>query len=324
MNMKKNTMRGTAALLLLLFLAGCAADQPATGNQTESGKRWNISEDFERVTQDFSRHYGAYDEDGFRYDQALAAVGDYLEGTGDRQTAETALQDTIDAYQQSIDQIQPFSADEALTRSLQACGISVEEYEMFVNSRAQNIDSNQTSLITLLYLIQIMDVDPEASTDLAFLYELDTAEQECMRGYYYYGSLNYWFAGAREEELDYLQTEIIPNFRSYIIENDLWYDDREAVEDRVADYLDQLLDIGLQMAQHVGQAQADLYEMEQDYQQALDDEALLERLLEISQRLEELSEEIAQTNDGERLAELEVEFYRLVAEYEALTGEKIE
>lgn len=330
---RKRTAIG-GGVLLLLFLAGCAAqsagqtvtDTPRTSAQTEvqPWEAWNISEDFYRVTQDFAQRYAVIDQDGYRHSQALAAVGDYLDGTGSADAAAQALQTTIDGCEEDLAAIQTFAADETLQGQLERCGISAEEYEMFVNNRSSDLYALQTSLETLLLLLQNAAIDPAAGEDLAFYYEMDTAEQDIMRSYYYYGSLNYWFAGAAEPEVTYLRQAVIPNFRFYVVEDDLWYDSRADVEARVMDSLDELEDLRNQMAQHVGQAQTGLYEMEQDYQDLLDQAELLEQLQDIQRRLEALSGEVeaaSTANDTQRLAELEEELNQLVAEYEALTAQ---
>ena len=368
---------GLAALLTLSLLAGCEMQETASGAPvetvslpqgssaaaSEAEKPWEafgVSEDFYAVTEDLAARFLALDSDGKRFDDALLAVGDYLHGTLTKEEAQAALLEASDACADLLAAEETVVLDGTLTEQLRSCGVSPEEYEAFANSRGIDLQSCQTSLSTLQLYLQNADTDENARENLQFFHSIHTRMQDSMRGYYYYGCLNYWFPSAGEAELACLQDVIVANIVSYLPQDAEWLDSAEAVEERVMACLDEVEAAQAELAQHVGQEQEELYELEQAAgeqqaaqepavssapsstpssvpeanasagdedaaQQALEEqEELLERLWEINDRIEALSAEIAaasEAGDEERLAELRVEFEKVVAEYEALTGE---
>ena len=62
----------------------------------------------------------------------------------------------------------------------------------------------------------------------------------------------------------YLETQVIDKLGAYIPEGPAWCSTREDAEEQVMLYLDQVEEILNQFADHVGQQQNDLYQMEQE------------------------------------------------------------
>lgn len=314
-------------LLALALLAGCGSRQPADP-WTAAG----VSEDFYRTAEDFAQRFLELDQDGARYDQALEAVAQYLEGTISRDEARTDVQAALTAVEAALADAQTVTLEEPLEAALQAVGISPAEYELFANSRPSNLQTIQVRLSSLLFYLDYAEEQADALENLRFCLTADQAEQNSLRGYYYYGCYNYWFPEADEAELALLEQWVTARLAAYCPPDAAWCRDQAAVEQRVTLYLDQVEAVVELSAEHLGQSQRDLYEMEQDYAallalveqlQQMQDKLL--RLWSISDRLEALQEEITAAKadeDEQRLAELEAELNAIAAEYEALTAEE--
>lgn len=334
------------AVLLSLLITGCSqpTSQPATGSESsiipaesfssagpsESSAETNpweelkISEDFYRVTENFSQLFFALDSDGARYDQVLDTVNQYLSEEISQQQAVEILEQAISEFEQTLNTLDLITIDSQMTENLRGCGISPEEYEAFANNRPNDLQSLQIRTSTLLDYLQNADVLEDSLKNLRFMYEANAAEQDSLRGYYYYGCLNYWFTSAGETELDYLQQTVIDQLKAYIPDDPIWYSDTALVEERTMLYLDDLEKVVDLTAAHVGEQQTDLYQEEQNYQALLDSieqTRLLQQLTNLNQRLENLQSEItaaSEAGDLQQLDELKIQLEEIAAEYEAL------
>ena len=85
--------------------------------------------------------------------------------------------------------------------------------------------------------------------------------QTCEKGFYYY-SINYWFAGWEGDQKAYVEEKVIKNLKSYGAENPVWEDSREAVEQKMNLYLDQMEELQYRLEEHIGRSQEELYQME--------------------------------------------------------------
>lgn len=254
-----------------LLLSGCGPKQP--------WETAGVSEEFYHVTEDFSQRYLELDQDGYQYDQALETVDAYLAGETGQDEAISSLEETIRYFETELDGYETVSLDETLTEHLQAVDISPVEYEMFANGRPSSLQSQQMDLLSLLYYLQYAEEDEASQESLSWHLDQYQEIQDSARGYYYYGCLNYWFPGADDKEREYLNIKVIDQLKSYIPEDPIWCNTREAAEEQVMRYLDAEEVILNQFAEYLGQQQNDLYEMEQEL------EALLESLLEESGEL---------------------------------------
>lgn len=154
-----------------------------------------------------------------------------------------------------------------------------------------------------------------------------------MRGYYYYGCFNYWFPGANEAEQALLDEKVTSHLLAYYPTDAVWYQNRDVAEDRVMEYLDQLEALIALNAAHLGQAQEDLYQMEQDFSTLLEMieenqrlQETLSQLYELKDQVTTLQSEIAaakEAGDEALLAELKIKLEEIVQKYEALTQEEI-
>lgn len=239
-----------------LVLGGCGPKQP--------WETVGVSEDFYGVTEDFAPRYLELDQDGQQYDQALDAVEAYLAGESSRDEAIAALEQAVLYMETELKGWENVALDETLTSQLQAVDISPAEYESFANSRPANLQSQQTDLLSLLYYLDYAEEDPTSRENLSWSLDKDQKVQDSIRGYYYYGCLNYWFPDADDAELEYLETKVIDKLHAYIPEDPVWCGTREDAEEQVMLYLDQVEEVLNQFADHVGQQQKNLYEMEQE------------------------------------------------------------
>lgn len=246
----------------ILLMSGCGPKQP--------WETAGVSEDFYEVTEDFAQRYLELDQDGYQYDQALEAVDAYLTGENSQDEALSLLKETIHYFETELAGWETVSLDETLVKHLQAIDISPAEYEAFVNSRPNDLQTQQMDLFSLMYDLQYVGEDKVSQENLSWSLSKNQTIQDSMRGYYYYGCLNYWFPGADDAERAYLEDKVISQLHAYIPEDPGWYTTREDTEAQVMLYLDEVEEVLNQFADYVGQQQNDLYEMEQELETALE------------------------------------------------------
>lgn len=315
-----------ACLLTVLALTGCS--KTAASPWEKAG----VTEAFYQVAEDFSDRFLTLDADGARYDQALGAVQQYLDGTISQAEAQAAVRETLADIETLLEDQETVTLSEPLTEQLQAVGISAAEYELFANSRANQLQTQQVRLTSLDFYLTYAEEPGDALEDLRFVWTADCAEQDGLRGYYYYGNFNYWFPWADEAEQAYLQSTVAEQLEAYYPSDAVWYTDAASIEDRVMLYLDEVEAVAALLSEHLGQSQEELYEMEQDFTalQALVEEyhTLQEQLTaleELNGRLETLQAEIEaakEAGDAEQLAQLKLQLEEIAAAYEALTAEE--
>lgn len=324
--MKKRLKTALALLLLAALLTACGAPAAEAEPWDEAG----VSEAFYKVAEDFAARFLTLDADGARYDAALDAAARYLDGALTQEEARSALDEAITAAEAALAEQEEVALPEELTAQLQTLGISAAEYELFANCRAEQLLTQQARLESLTFYLENAPAQADALENLRFFLAADSAEQEGLRGYYYYGSFNYWFPWADEAELACLQSMVTDRLEAYLPADAVWYTDAEAVEERVMLYLDDVEAVLTLASEHLGQSQTELYEMEQDYAALLElvekNRALQEQLsalMELEARLDALSADIAEAQaagDEEELARLGQELEALAAEYEALAS----
>ena len=198
------------AALAALLLSGCGAKTQASEPWEELG----VSEAAWTVIEDFSERYSALDADGLRYDEALEAVQSYLDGGLGQAEALGALNSALEAVEAELEAAEPVSLDAGLEEALRELGISPTEYEAFANSRPNDLQNQQLRLSSLLFYLENAGRGEAALEDLRFTLAANASEQESLRGYFYYGCLNYWFTGLDEAELELLRSSLIDGLES--------------------------------------------------------------------------------------------------------------
>lgn len=239
-------------ILASALLAGC-------------GKEADDRENYRKIVDDYAVFTLEQDGDSAAYDKALEAVGIYLENDGgdSLENARSAVSDTIGRMEEDAGQPFSYELSEELAAILAECGVDQEEYTINANMRAAYLSDYIESLKTLRYYLE-----PESKEerdllrdDLEFLYGVQRDSQTCEKGFYYY-SINYWFAGWDGDQKAYVEEKVIKNLKSYRAENPVWEDSRDAVEQKMNLYLDQMEELQYRLEEHIGRSQEELYQME--------------------------------------------------------------
>lgn len=239
-------------ILASALLAGC-------------GKEADDRENYRKIVDDYAVFTLEQDGDSAAYDKALEAVGIYLENDGgdSLENARSAVSDTIGRMEEDAGQPVSYELSEELAAILAECGVDQEEYTINANMRAAYLSEYIESLKTLRYYLE-----PESKEerdllrdDLEFLYGVQRDSQTCEKGFYYY-SINYWFAGWDGDQKAYVEEKVIKNLKSYRAENPVWEDSRDAVEQKMNLYLDQMEELQYRLEEHIGRSQEELYQME--------------------------------------------------------------
>lgn len=239
-------------ILASALLAGC-------------GKEADDRENYRKIVDDYAVFTLEQDGDSAAYDKALEAVGIYLENDGgdSLENARSAVSDTIGRMEEDAGQPVSYELSEELAAILAECGVDQEEYTINANMRAAYLSDYIESLKTLRYYLE-----PESKEerdllrdDLEFLYGVQRDSQTCEKGFYYY-SINYWFAGWDGDQKAYVEEKVIKNLKSYRAENPVWEDSRDAVEQKMNLYLDQMEELQYRLEEHIGRSQEELYQME--------------------------------------------------------------
>ena len=239
-------------ILASALLAGC-------------GKEADDRENYRKIVDDYAVFTLEQDGDSAAYDKALEAVGIYLENDGgdSLENARSAVSDTIGRMEENAGQPVSYELSEELAAILAEYGVDQEEYTINANMRAAYLSDYIESLKTLRYYLE-----PESKEerdllrdDLEFLYGVQRDSQTCEKGFYYY-SINYWFAGWDGDQKAYVEEKVIKNLKSYRAENPVWEDSRDAVEQKMNLYLDQMEELQYRLEEHIGRSQEELYQME--------------------------------------------------------------
>ena len=234
-NMMRKTGFGGALLAILAgaLLAGC-------------GNKADARENYRQIVDDYAVFTLEQDGDSAAYDKALEAVGIYLENDdGDSlEKARSAVSDTIGRMEEDAGQAVSYELSEA-------------------NMRSAYLSDYIENLKTLQYYLELESQEERdlLRDTLEFLYGFQRDSQTCEKGFYYY-SINYWFAGWEGDQKAYVEEKVIKNLKSYGAENPVWEDSREAVEQKMNLYLDQMEELQYRLEEHIGRSQEELYQME--------------------------------------------------------------
>ncbi|HIZ80188.1 MAG TPA: hypothetical protein IAA17_10420 [Candidatus Lachnoclostridium stercorigallinarum] len=258
---KRGCRGGTAVWKLTALSLGLAAAVSASGC---SGGR---DVGYRKLVDDFAAVTLAQDQDSAAYDQALAAVGAYLEDSGEEtlSAARRAVTETRIQMEEDGAALTPYELDEDLAAVLEDYGLDPEEYVINADMRAGYLSGYAESLKNLEFYLEHESADQESVTRpaLEFLYDFRRDYQECTRGFCFYG-INYWFAGWEGEALDYVRSQVTDRLRSFVTEESVWEDSREGVERKLDLYLRRMEECQQEFQEYLGEAQEDLYRLEQE------------------------------------------------------------
>lgn len=256
-----------AVMPLLLCLSGFSLVLSGCGMGNGVGGNGGTSLGYQEIVADMASIILPMDQESLAYDQILTVIGAYIEDPQDMGAEETRalVRDSIADFQSAAQEAAPYAMEEEFARLLIEWGIDPEEYQM-------NADARESYLGRYIARLQTMDAFLEMETwyedagvnpDFAYLYQYNLLEQESIRGYEYY-SANYWFADWEEEAAAYAKEQIADQLQSFVTKDSLWESSRQAVEQKMTVYLEQLEDQTEEMAAYIGQAQEKLYQLEQE------------------------------------------------------------
>lgn len=267
----KSMFRGKAAqaaglmLLVMVVLAGCGSgrtgsrqDMPAAGKMQKSAKGYQI------IVDDYAQIILRQDQDSARYEQALEQVGIYLEQPGREplQAARDEVQSAVQELEQAAADISPYQPEEGFAELLAESGISYVEYAANADSRSESLYDYAQTLKNLDEYLRYEEQNDFTRGELQFLYEMSCEEHRITKGYCYYG-INYWFAEWGEENLPYIEQQILGRLTSFCADEAVWEHSRAAVEQHMERYLNELEGLNAQWAEHLGNYQEEVYQQQQ-------------------------------------------------------------
>lgn len=257
-SMKKSGMkkwrRDMALLLGVMSAAGILSGCAGGGKDGE----------YRVIVDNYAEIMLAQDQDSLAYDRALEAVGAYLEDSGEETLTEAlkTVQDTMARMEEEAGSYVPFEPSGELLEALEDYEMDSEEYKINADMRSGSLYSYLSSLEFLEFYLESERDFPGITRDtLEFTWEFDMEEQENMRGYCY-ASVNYWFAGWDEEQVEYVEEKVLGQFQSFGAETKVWENDRDAVELRLNAYLDNIERAMKEWETYIGGSQESLYELE--------------------------------------------------------------
>lgn len=252
--MKNNRMRGCIFCMLAVFtvLNGC-------------GKKGEQKREYQKIADDYAALILTEDADSRNYDTALSAVGDYLEQKEEKkkEEAKQTVKDVIEQIQEASEQTKAYVMEEGFEELLKKYLIEPEEYLMFANERKEELYDYLTTLRTLEEYLGGEKEETDSLEALEKEYEMAANTQEIMKSYQYCG-INYWFAGWEKEGRDYVKEQVYDKLTSFSAEGEVWQDSREAVEERMTQYLDRLEELMNEWSDYLGEQQEKLYEQEKE------------------------------------------------------------
>lgn len=248
--MKKRMGLIVAAALLL---AGCK-------NKEQVGK-----EDYEIIVDDYAKILLLQDSDSADYDRALEAVGSYLKEPDEEtlKTARSFVQETVSQMEETSSEITSYEITEDFSDLLKEHGIEPEEYMMNADARPEELADYISTLQTLEEYLGYEETDDLTRSDLSEQYEMAVRVQEIMKNYNYCG-INYWFAGWEEEAVSYVKQQVQDKLASFYAGQEAWQDDRDAVEQRMMIYLNELEELLEEWADRIGERQDEQYQLQND------------------------------------------------------------
>lgn len=228
----------------------------------------NAEKDFKYVAEEFGKVILAQDADSAVMDEAIQAVGAYLDSSSDETLLEAwdILETSKETLLKRKENFVPYETDKEGMNKFKKCGISFEEFSMLDTTHVSTLSDYIFNIENLqIYIGYELTEDPMRE-DLKECYEFVMEYNENNKGYMGCG-INYWFAGVDEQEKAYLDEYILNHIQSFKVKDIVWEDTREAVERRLTIYLDELEDLLLESAIDVGQEESELREFETEIQE---------------------------------------------------------
>lgn len=242
----------TAAFLLIcMFAAGCGVKE----------KEDVLGQAYQAVVEEHAKIFLPIDGDSAVYDGVLLSVGNYLNGEADRESTLKDVDGAVKQLQDAEEGLEKYELPTGMAALLEECGILPEEFEMFGNSRGMQLETYIQDLESLREHLEHAEEFDFEYEEVKFWHDIYGKVQESNRGYYYYGSVNYWFAGWDAEQAAYVQKQVINKLESCLPENRSWETDREIAEQKANRYLDDIEESLRVISEHLAETKEALYEM---------------------------------------------------------------
>ncbi len=228
---------------------------------TAQGEEGQIIEDFKEIIM-------AQDEDSALYDQVLMAAGEYAEKRDEESLlkAKACMEETIGQFEARIEECQnsAYEMEPSFRELLMDYGINPEEYQMHADLRASYLVGYQDSTSLLLSILERGESGAQIEALFEQLYLQDAAVQEYMRKSHFY-EINYFFCEWEEEAVESLEQEVLSKLQSFTAQGQPWETKKEAVEQKMTVYLEELEDVVEQLSGKIGEEQEKLYRMEAEF-----------------------------------------------------------
>lgn len=248
---------------VLLTVLGLTAAVFGCSSETSRGK----FDERRAIIDDYAGIMLLQDRDSSGFDEALAAVGTYLENRTleQKEASGRIIEETIGRMEEDIAASGTYTVSDELAGMLKNQGISRTEYEMNANSRDDALREFIQELVYLQEYLEYADTGATAMEDLESAYGFASEIQEINCGYQYTG-VNYWFAGWGEEEVSYVEQQVRSQFQSFHAEDAKWLDSRDEVEAQMNVWLDRYEAVNGALAESVGNSWEDFKQMEEELQ----------------------------------------------------------
>lgn len=240
-------------------------DSAAYTENNESDDVPAISEDKKRIVDNYAEIMMLQDQDSASYDRMMDAVSEYIEEPTPEKKQQTIelLDEMMGDMAALADSYERCQLDDDFAKLLEENGIMSAEYEMNADGRYQILGEYVYDMYVLKYAMEEADYDEDAMAELIKTYDRFLEVQKNWRAYYY-TSVNYWFAGWDEEDVDYIKQNVLDKFQSLNAETPTWETDRDAVELRMETYFSVIEDILNDIAEEIGEEIEQLYELEKE------------------------------------------------------------
>ncbi|MEY8428268.1 hypothetical protein AALA00_11250 [Lachnospiraceae bacterium 46-15] len=243
--------RITVFVLMCMFAAGCDAKE----------KEEALGQAYQAVVEEHAKIFLPIDGDSAEYDGVILSVGRYLNQEADRESTLKEVDGAVKQFQKAEEHLEKYELPSEMPALLEECGIIPEEFEMFGNSRGSQLETYIQDLKSLREHLEHAEEFDFEYEEVKFWHDIYGKVQESNKGYYYYGSVNYWFAGWDAEQAAYVQEHVIDKLESCLPENRSWETEREIVEQKANRYLDDIEESLGVISEHLAEKKESLYEM---------------------------------------------------------------
>ena len=192
---------------------------------------------YESVVMEHARVFLPMDGDGRSYENALSAAEEYLEGEMKHKDALKQVDQSRRELMEARNTVKAYEVSKEMSQLMEKYGIIPEEFEVFGNCRAGELQGYIENLDALCECLESAEGSDSGHQQLESLYDQCRTIQENNHGYYYYMFINYWFAGWEEKRVDYVKAQIMDRLECYLPEDYVWETDKDTIEEKGSRYL---------------------------------------------------------------------------------------